>query len=164
MLERPIYSSTLVDGNNACLPSRFDAERRQDQTHISGLVHDANAVEAALLRGPQNGHHRQRDKPVHPRGDSNSCRGGGGGASVGGVVGATKSTKSNAYVEPEPKGDPDFISLNQASSRMDAFLLKMCFFLRTPSVLLYWPPLEQDSRTRVALTAVVCLGLSPSGG
>ena len=89
---------------------RFDAERRQDQTHIAGLVHDANAVEAALRRGPQNGLHRQRDGPLLcARGEGNS---------VGGSVAttATGSNKSNAYVESEPKEDPNFISLDQAST------------------------------------------------
>jgi len=92
--------------------ARFAAERRKDQRHISGLVHDANAVEAALLRVPLS-ESRRRARPFGARGDGDSCRGGGGSS-----MGATEtngSSKSNAYVEPEPQEDPSFISLDQAS-------------------------------------------------
>lgn len=94
--------------------ARFAAERRKDQRHISGLVHDANAVEAALLRKPL-GESRRRARPVDPTGDSGSCQRGEG--SMGATIETNGSSKSNAYVEPEPREDPNFISLDQASKR-----------------------------------------------
>ncbi|CAM9454376.1 unnamed protein product [Ectocarpus fasciculatus] len=112
--------------NLAYLQKRFTAERRQDQAHISGLVHDANAVEAALLKEqkPLQGHNSQArydPRAVASRGDDLSGGGGedGGAAGAGGVEGSVGvrtifSTKSNAYMEPaEPKDDSNFISLDQ---------------------------------------------------
>lgn len=107
--------------------TRFTAERRQDQAHISGLVQDANAVEAAVLKEqqPWQGRNSQaRDDPcaVASRGDNASSGGGGdagGAVNTGGVEGSVGvrrifSTKSNAYMEPaEPKDDSNFISLDQ---------------------------------------------------
>ncbi|CAM9967864.1 unnamed protein product [Ectocarpus sp. 4 AP-2014] len=114
--------------NLAYLQRRFTAERRQDQAHISGLVQDANAVEAALLKEqqPLQGHNSSlaRDDPCAEafKGDNASSEGGGdagGAVNNGGVEGSVGvrrifSTKSNAYMEPaEPKDDSNFISLDQ---------------------------------------------------
>lgn len=111
--------------------TRFTAERRRDQAHISGLVHDANAVEVALLKEqqPLQGHNSQaRDDPhaVASKGGNASSEGGGdagGTVNSGGVEGSVGgrtifSTKSNAYMEPaEPKDDSNFISLDQVFSK-----------------------------------------------
>ncbi|CAM9878089.1 unnamed protein product [Ectocarpus sp. 12 AP-2014] len=114
--------------NLAYLQKRFTAERRQDQAHISGLMQDANAVEAALLKeqqplqGRNNSLVRGDPCAAASRGDNASSEGGGdaGGAlktgGVDGSVGVRRifSTKSNAYMEPaEPKDDSNFISLDQ---------------------------------------------------
>ncbi|CAM9580872.1 unnamed protein product [Pylaiella littoralis] len=120
------------NANFTYLQKRFNAERRKDQEHISGLVEDANTVEAALIRGSQNSEEKswqtgngrpQRDRSVNVGGNSGPYRGegdagiaggtNGGRSSIGGSIGTTP-TKSNAYVEPsETREDPNFISLNQ---------------------------------------------------
>ncbi|CBJ33288.1 expressed unknown protein [Ectocarpus siliculosus] len=124
--QRKLRHATSKD-NLAYLQKRFTAERRQDQAHISGLVQDANAVEAALLKEqqPLQGRNSQgRDDPcaAASRGDNASSQGGGdagGAVNTGGVEGSVGvrrifSTKSNAYVETaEPKDDSKFISLDQ---------------------------------------------------
>ncbi|CAM9419788.1 unnamed protein product [Scytosiphon promiscuus] len=89
--------------NLAYLQKRFNAERRKDRAQISGLVHDATAVETALLHGGR----RRRTCD----GDSGQ---GGGGSSTGRTAGSNTSTKSHAYVETsKPTQDPHNISLDQ---------------------------------------------------
>lgn len=48
---------------------------------------------------------------------------------MGGTVGTAGTSKSNAYVEPEPHEDPNFISLDQASKHVHAYntLLRLTF-------------------------------------
>lgn len=131
-----LNGETITNGimTNPPRPIRFSAERQQDQAHISGLVEDAQTVEAALIRGSRNnqeqngnGQH-QGHRSVDAGGNSSRGGGddagiaaglGGGGSSMGGSIGTSKSTMSNAYVEPsEAKEDPNFISLDQASDQM----------------------------------------------
>lgn len=154
----PTYTTcfaTLVTLQWQHFAARFDAERRQDQTHIAGLVHDANAVEVALRRGLRNGHHHHRNRPVYARGDSDSA---------GGSIGTTASSKSNAYVESEPKEDPNFISLDQASTRMHTFRRHGTSFQRThiyaKCLLAMAPPGRTPEHMCVALT-FCCLGSFP---
>ncbi|CAB1120038.1 unnamed protein product [Ectocarpus sp. CCAP 1310/34] len=117
--------------NLAYLQKRFIAERRQDQAHISELVQDANAVEAALLKEqqPLQGGNTSlaRDDPCAaasraynaPSEGGGDAGGAAGAVDTGGVEGSVGvrrilSTKSNAYMEPaDPKDDSNFISLDQ---------------------------------------------------